>query len=66
MEKTMNTNNEEKICLCKGVTRGIILDAIAKGAKSFEDIKEATGAGTGGCRGARCKNNICEILEQNK
>ena len=66
MEKTMNTNYEEKICLCKGVTRGIILDAISKGARSYEDIQEATGAGTGGCKGARCKNKISEILEQNK
>ncbi|MGL4772314.1 MAG: (2Fe-2S)-binding protein [Clostridium sp.] len=55
-----------KICLCKGVTKEQIEIAVKNGANSYDAVKEATGAGTGGCRGARCKCKIEEIIEENK
>lgn len=55
----------ENICLCKKITEEEIVKAVKNGAKSFEEVQEATGAGTGGCRGARCKAKILEIIENN-
>ncbi|AGX44742.1 (2Fe-2S)-binding protein [Clostridium saccharobutylicum] len=44
-------NDDEIVCNCMSVTVKDIKDAIANGAKSFEDVQSATGAGTacGGC-----------------
>ena len=44
-----------KVCLCRGITEEQIVEAVKNGATSFEEVKEATGAGAGGCRGGRCK-----------
>lgn len=38
---------DNMICHCKGVTEKIIVEAMAKGAKTLADIRSATGAGTG-------------------
>ncbi len=46
--------------------RAAIKKAIADGAKSFEDVKKATGAGTGSCKGTRCKHTIEELLKEYK
>ena len=40
-----------KVCLCRGITEEQIIEAVKNGATPSEDVKEATGAGTGGCRG---------------
>ncbi|MCU9815372.1 (2Fe-2S)-binding protein [Paraclostridium sp. AKS73] len=48
----------EKVCLCKGITKETILDAIKNGADSIEAVKDATGATTGFCHGGRCKSTI--------
>lgn len=53
------------ICLCKKITEEEIVKAIKNGAKTFEEVKEATGAGSGGCKGGRCKSKIIEIIENN-
>ena len=55
-----------KICLCKGVTEEEIIEAVKNGATTYEAVQEKTGAGTGGCRGARCKSKIVAIIEENK
>ena len=55
-----------KICLCKGIDEETIIEAIKNGAKTFEEVKEATGAGTGGCRGARCQMKIEMLIRDNK
>lgn len=41
----------ETVCFCNDVTRGMIKDAIESGAKTLEEVQEATGAGNacGGC-----------------
>ncbi|MBE7706530.1 MAG: Fe-S cluster assembly protein NifU [Cyanobacteria bacterium SIG30] len=49
------------ICNCFGISKNEIIEAIKKGAKTLEEIQEATYAG-GACGG--CKNNIKKILEE--
>ena len=54
------------VCLCRGVSEETIIEAVKNGATSFEEVKEETGGGAGGCRGGRCKGNIEMIIEKNK
>ena len=54
-----------KVCLCKGVTEEEIVKAIKDGAKTFEEVGNKTGAGTGGCKGARCRNKIETLIKEN-
>ena len=56
----------EKVCLCKGITKETIVDAIKNGAKTVDDVKDATGATTGFCNGGRCKATIEKLIEENK
>lgn len=49
------------ICHCFSVAKKAIDEAIKKGAKTIEDITEATYAG-GGCR--RCQEHIAQILDE--
>ena len=44
-------DNQEMICYCSSVTRGQIIEAMENGAKTFADVKKATGA----CTVGRCK-----------
>lgn len=39
------------ICNCRGVTAGMIKEAVEDGAQTLEEVQEKTGAGTvcGGC-----------------
>lgn len=55
-----------KVCLCKGIDEETIVLAVKNGAKTYEEVKEATGAGTGGCRGGRCQMKIEMIINDNK
>lgn len=54
------------ICLCKGVERDTIINAIKDGADTFEKVKEATGAGAGFCGAGRCRARIEALIEDNK
>lgn len=54
------------ICLCRGITEEAIIAAVKEGADTFEEVKEETGAGAGGCRGGRCRTAIELIIEKNK
>lgn len=51
----------ETICHCMSVTVQDIADAIAKGAKSFEEVVDATGATTG-CGG--CEDDVKEVVSK--
>lgn len=55
-----------KVCLCKGISRASIKKAILNGAKTIEEVRKATGAGSGPCGGKRCTPKIEELLEQLK
>ncbi|MEG0297254.1 MAG: (2Fe-2S)-binding protein [Clostridium sp.] len=54
------------VCLCKKITEEQIIEAVKNGAGTYEEVREKTGAGAGGCRGGRCKANIKVIIENNK
>ena len=61
----------EIICYCSNVSKGKILEAIANGAKSLQDIRNMTGACTlGKCKELSptkkcCSSNIIKILKEN-
>lgn len=55
-----------KVCLCRGVDKFTIKECIKEGAKTVEDIRENTGATGGGCKGARCRAKIVEMLEESE
>ena len=62
----LRIKNMSNICLCNKVTKETIVLAVKNGAKTYEEVKEATGAGAGCCRGARCKGNIEKLIDENK
>lgn len=39
-------DSDEIICFCNDITRGMIEDSVRSGARTLEDVQEATGAGT--------------------
>jgi bacterioferritin-associated ferredoxin len=54
----------EKVCLCKGITKETIADAIKNGANTVESVKDATGATIGFCHGGRCKATIEKLINK--
>ena len=52
-----------KICLCKGISRATIKQAIANGADTVAKVNKATGSGSGSCGGRRCGPKIQELLD---
>jgi NAD(P)H-nitrite reductase large subunit len=55
-----------KVCLCKGISRATIKKAILNGAVTVEEVRKATGAGSGSCGGRRCTPKIEQLLEEFK
>jgi len=59
------------VCYCSNVSKEKILEAIASGAKSLQDIRNMTGACTlGKCKELSptkkcCSTNIIKILNEN-
>jgi len=67
MDQNINseiTDKLTKVCVCRGISRASIKKAISDGAKTGEDVKRVTGAGTGSCKGIRCIEKIQGILDQ--
>lgn len=56
-------NPDKVMCKCKKVTKGDIVKAMEKGAKSWKDIAEATGAGS---KCGRCKEDIKKFMKKQK
>jgi NAD(P)H-nitrite reductase large subunit len=50
------------VCICNKIRRGVIDKAIRGGARSFDDIKRRTRAGTGDCKAERCGPVIRDML----
>ncbi|MBF0274667.1 MAG: (2Fe-2S)-binding protein [Nitrospinae bacterium] len=50
-------------CICKGIKLHKILEAVAAGCRSFEEIKSKTNIGNGSCQGRRCGAKVKEILD---
>ncbi len=54
---------DEKVCLCKYVSKETVQKAIAKGADDLDKLGRATGAGRGACKGERCKQKLFEMIK---
>ena len=53
-----------KVCICKGISRASMKNAIREGSKNLLEVQKATGAGNGACGGRRCTPKILELLEE--
>lgn len=51
------------VCICKGIRKSVFLKHIAAGRASVEELRKATGAGSGSCKGKRCTPRIEELLQ---
>lgn len=49
-----------KVCVCKSINR----KTIKNGAKTVDEVKHITGAGSGSCKGCRCIPKIKELLDK--
>jgi len=54
-------DKDEVVCTCFGVTVGQLQEAVDNGAKTFEEVQEATSVGTG-CEA--CVDDVKEIVNQ--
>lgn len=61
-----NPDYGEIVCLCEGISKAEIKQAIARGARSPEGIKRRLGTAMGPCQGSRCSYHISRILEGEK
>lgn len=52
------------ICLCNKIRKGVIEKAIREGARTFQDVRRRTRAGTGPCGAKRCGPVIAEMLRK--
>lgn len=52
-----------KVCLCIGVNKLTIKNAIREGATSPEEVSKKTHASTGSCKGSRCREKIKELIK---
>ncbi len=53
-----------KVCICRSISRATIKGAIKDGAKSVQEVKRATGATSGACKGTRCIHVIEELIKE--
>lgn len=66
-EKTMEIMDKmTKVCICKGIPRSTMRRVIREGATTLEEVRKATGAGSGPCGGRRCTPKILQLLEDMK
>jgi len=56
-------NPEKVICKCKKITKGDILKAMGKGAVSYKDIRDKTGAGS---KCGKCEEDIKKLMKKHK
>jgi bacterioferritin-associated ferredoxin len=52
----------EKVCICKGIPRKRFIEAINNGALTLSEINAFVGSGTGDCKGERCGQKIKKLL----
>ncbi|MBV7274067.1 (2Fe-2S)-binding protein [Clostridium thailandense] len=67
MEQNVNIEILDKLtkfCVCKCISRATVKKAIGNGAKTIEEVKKVTGAGTGSCCGRRCTPKIQQLLNE--
>lgn len=54
-------DKNQVVCGCRNVVYGQLVDAVANGAKSFEEVKAATNV-SGGC--GKCEANVRVLVEE--
>lgn len=54
----------EKVCICRGLPRKIVMAAIKAGALSLPEINRIIGSGSGDCNGERCGPKIEKLLDE--
>ena len=59
-----NKDSDIIICRCEDITRERLLECIADGYETLNDIKRVTRAGMGPCQGRTCRNLIANELSR--
>jgi len=59
-----NKDAETMICRCEDITREKILECIADGYTTLDEIKRVTRAGMGPCQGRTCRSLIAAELSR--
>jgi len=59
-----NKDSQTMICRCEDVTREMVLDCIADGYETIDEIKRVTRAGMGPCQGRTCRQLIAAELSK--
>ncbi len=54
-------NSDKVVCSCLGVTAEMIKDAVGNGARTLDEVKEATGAGS--ICGA-CDSEVQDVIDE--
>ncbi|WP_303150216.1 (2Fe-2S)-binding protein [uncultured Cloacibacillus sp.] len=52
------------VCRCEDITRERLLEVIAQGYRTIDEIKRATRAGMGPCQGRTCRLLIAQELSK--
>jgi NAD(P)H-nitrite reductase large subunit len=52
------------VCICKGIRKRVFLEKLAAGCATVLELRKATGAGSGSCKGERCTPRIEELLKK--
>ena len=60
----LSKNSETIICRCEDITREQILNCIAEGYETLDEIKRVTRAGMGPCQGRTCRHLIATELSR--
>lgn len=63
MTKESITDGLKTICICKGIRKKSFSKKIAAGLNTIEELRKATGAGSGSCKGKRCTPRITKLLK---
>lgn len=61
---SLEPEDELIICRCEEVSLKEILEAIAEGARTVNEVKMRTRAGMGLCQGKTCRRLVSQILAQ--
>ena len=56
----------QRICICKGIPKSKIVEAIKKGARSIGLVGRLTGSGSGSCHGRRCTGPIDTLITEDR
>ena len=58
------SQNSPIVCQCEGISRNDVLEAIRRGAVSFDGVKHRVGCGMGPCQGSRCQYEIEQLISE--